>query len=228
MIGGDWLICLVTDRRRLAGGATAAAPGRLAGGRGAAGVDLIQVRERDLDARALAELVARCVHATAGTAPGRGQRSRRRGAGGRAAGVHCGETRRRCGEVRACAARVPDWPIRAWRGRGGRPGRRRGAGLPRVRHRLSSASKDCEHPVAGRGGLKRLVRHVKSRCWPSAASRWGMRARRPERARPASRPSACCGLSRTAITMANSRGTPWACVACLTPRNGPLNMTNPL
>jgi thiamine-phosphate pyrophosphorylase len=72
------MICLVTDRRRVP-----AAPG---GGRGStknsdasdrlvelvasaarAGVDLVQVRERDLDGHDLAHLVERCVRAVDGT-----------------------------------------------------------------------------------------------------------------------------------------------------------------
>lgn len=62
------MICLVTDRSRLSAGADSidrlvdlvAAAGR-------AGIDLVQVRERDLDARALTALVARCVEALEGT-----------------------------------------------------------------------------------------------------------------------------------------------------------------
>ena len=94
------LICLVTDRRRLAGGATGGERlVDLVGAAARAGVDLIQVRERDLEARALADLVARCVHATAGTvARVRGQRSPRRRAGRRRRTVcTCGATRRTCG-----------------------------------------------------------------------------------------------------------------------------------
>ena len=62
------MICLVSDRRRLSTGADdvdrlvdlVAAAAR-------AGVDLIQIRERDLDARRLAALVRRCVASAAGT-----------------------------------------------------------------------------------------------------------------------------------------------------------------
>jgi thiamine-phosphate diphosphorylase len=62
------MICLVTDRRRLSTGEDAgdrlvdlvAAAAR-------AGIDLIQVRERDLDARRLIALVHRCVGAARGT-----------------------------------------------------------------------------------------------------------------------------------------------------------------
>jgi thiamine-phosphate diphosphorylase len=62
------MICLVTDRRRLSTGEDAgdrlvdlvAAAAR-------AGIDLIQVRERDLDARRLIALVQRCVGAARGT-----------------------------------------------------------------------------------------------------------------------------------------------------------------
>lgn len=68
------LICLVTDRHRLlgdlAGGNGAGAIDRLvelAGAAGRAGVDLIQIRERDLEAGDLTRLVRRCVSAVAGT-----------------------------------------------------------------------------------------------------------------------------------------------------------------
>jgi thiamine-phosphate pyrophosphorylase len=62
------MICLVTDRRRLSAGPDAvdrlvdlvAAAAR-------AGIDLIQVRERDLGARALVDLVGRCLAAAEGT-----------------------------------------------------------------------------------------------------------------------------------------------------------------
>jgi thiamine-phosphate diphosphorylase len=62
------MMCLVTDRRRLATGD--AASDRLVdlvGAAGRAGIDLVQIRERDLDARALTALVARCVSAVHGT-----------------------------------------------------------------------------------------------------------------------------------------------------------------
>lgn len=63
------MICLVTDRRRLSTGADAADRlVDLAGCAGAAGVDLIQIRERDLEGRALADLVSRCLIAVRGTA----------------------------------------------------------------------------------------------------------------------------------------------------------------
>jgi thiamine-phosphate pyrophosphorylase len=69
---GRALICLVTDRRLVAGeGAghetTIRRLAEFAREAARAGVDLIQVRERDLEARSLCELVARCVSATAGT-----------------------------------------------------------------------------------------------------------------------------------------------------------------
>jgi len=62
------MICLVTDRRRLSAGPDAI--GRLVelvGSAARAGVDLIHVRERDLEARDLAALVSRCVAAAGGT-----------------------------------------------------------------------------------------------------------------------------------------------------------------
>lgn len=67
------IICLVTDRRRL-GAAVGAGPAdwaaaleRQVSAAAAAGVDLVQVREADLAAAALASLVERLVAATAGT-----------------------------------------------------------------------------------------------------------------------------------------------------------------
>jgi thiamine-phosphate pyrophosphorylase len=66
------MICLVTDRRRLAGagaGPVAMRACLVAQARRAveAGVDLIQVRERDLDAGALAGLVAELLSVTSGS-----------------------------------------------------------------------------------------------------------------------------------------------------------------
>ena len=64
------LFCLVTDRRRLLPGNERRACDRLVDQVRAAadaGVHIVQVRERDLPARALAELVARCLAATAGS-----------------------------------------------------------------------------------------------------------------------------------------------------------------
>lgn len=76
------LICLVTDRHRLSlksADQGAGAPGsindpaaisrliELVGAAGQAGVDLIQIRERDLEAGELAVLVRNCVAAVAGT-----------------------------------------------------------------------------------------------------------------------------------------------------------------
>jgi thiamine-phosphate diphosphorylase len=57
---------MVTDRRRLAGDSTEGLVEHVAAA-ARAGVHLIQVRERDLEARALTELVARCVAAVRGT-----------------------------------------------------------------------------------------------------------------------------------------------------------------
>jgi thiamine-phosphate pyrophosphorylase len=60
------VICLVTDRQRLPGGSEAALVERIdAAAR--AGVHLIQIRERDLDARALTRIVAAAVVAVRGT-----------------------------------------------------------------------------------------------------------------------------------------------------------------
>jgi thiamine-phosphate diphosphorylase len=65
------LICLVTDRRRLSPpGNDLGALDRLvelAGAAGRAGIDLIQVRERDLEACDLVALATRCVAAVSGT-----------------------------------------------------------------------------------------------------------------------------------------------------------------
>jgi thiamine-phosphate diphosphorylase len=64
------LICLVTDRRQLSPDDDATAIDRLielVGAAGSAGVDLIHVRERDLEARNLTMVVRRCIDAVAGT-----------------------------------------------------------------------------------------------------------------------------------------------------------------
>jgi thiamine-phosphate pyrophosphorylase len=62
------MICMVTDRRRLAlGDAALDRLVDLVGAAGRAGIELVQVRERDLDARSLVTLVRRCVAAVAGT-----------------------------------------------------------------------------------------------------------------------------------------------------------------
>jgi thiamine-phosphate pyrophosphorylase len=67
------MLCLVTDRRRLCAEGTPLADAHrclVAQARfaAAAGIDLIQVRERDLDTRRLAAIVADCVRVTRGTA----------------------------------------------------------------------------------------------------------------------------------------------------------------
>ena len=62
------MICLVTDRRRLSAGKDAIdCLVELVDGAVRAGIDLIQIRERDLDARALSALVTRCLAASEGT-----------------------------------------------------------------------------------------------------------------------------------------------------------------
>jgi thiamine-phosphate pyrophosphorylase len=62
------MICMVTDRRRLSCGDDAIDRlVDLVGSAGRAGVDLVQIRERDLDTRGLVGLVSRCVAAVAGT-----------------------------------------------------------------------------------------------------------------------------------------------------------------
>jgi thiamine-phosphate pyrophosphorylase len=60
------VICMISDRRRLAGDQDAALIQRVAAA-ARAGVHLIQIRERDLDARPLTALVERCVAAVDGT-----------------------------------------------------------------------------------------------------------------------------------------------------------------
>ena len=63
------MICLVTDRRRLSLGPDASDRlVDLVGAAAAAAIDLIQIRERDLEGRALADLVGRCLVAVEGTA----------------------------------------------------------------------------------------------------------------------------------------------------------------
>jgi thiamine-phosphate diphosphorylase len=56
---------MITDRRRFAGAEDALV--QRVGAAAAAGVNLVQVRERDLEARDLTRLVARCVSAVQGT-----------------------------------------------------------------------------------------------------------------------------------------------------------------
>ena len=60
------VICMITDRHRSGVGGEGALVDRVAAA-AHAGVHLIQVRERDLDGRALTHLVARCVSAARGT-----------------------------------------------------------------------------------------------------------------------------------------------------------------
>lgn len=59
------VVCMVTDRRRLGGHEDALV--RRVACAAAAGVDLVHIRERDMDARALSRVVARCVATTAGS-----------------------------------------------------------------------------------------------------------------------------------------------------------------
>jgi thiamine-phosphate diphosphorylase len=60
------VVCMITERRRLGSNAEDLLVRRVAAA-AAAGVDLVQVRERDMDGGALTRLVARCVEAVAGT-----------------------------------------------------------------------------------------------------------------------------------------------------------------
>ena len=62
-----YLICLVTDRRRLSESSPSLSLVDLVGAAARVGVDLIQIRERDLEARALTALVRQCVAAVNGT-----------------------------------------------------------------------------------------------------------------------------------------------------------------
>jgi thiamine-phosphate pyrophosphorylase len=105
------ILCLVTDRRRLAerlaidssGGAVLDGLVAQAGDAAAAGVDWIQVRERDLEARVLATLVERVVAAVGRRATvivnDRLDVALRTGAGG----VHLGERSVRAERARALA-----------------------------------------------------------------------------------------------------------------------------
>jgi thiamine-phosphate pyrophosphorylase len=62
------MICLVTDRRRLSAGPDAIdRVVELAGSAARAGIDLIHIRERDLEAHDLVALVRRCLRAAEGT-----------------------------------------------------------------------------------------------------------------------------------------------------------------
>jgi len=59
------VVCMITDRRRLPGGEDALVQRVAAAAK--AGVHLVQVRERDMEARDLARLVGRCVAAVQNT-----------------------------------------------------------------------------------------------------------------------------------------------------------------
>ena len=65
------MMMLVTDRRRLSPGATEPQAARrlvaLVEAAAGAGIDLVQIRERDLDARALLSLMRQCLSAVSGT-----------------------------------------------------------------------------------------------------------------------------------------------------------------
>ena len=61
------LICLVTDRRRIAASAQPVDLVDFVGAAARMGVDLIQIRERDLEARELTGLVKQCLAAAKGT-----------------------------------------------------------------------------------------------------------------------------------------------------------------
>jgi thiamine-phosphate diphosphorylase len=60
------VVCMISDRHRLSGEREDALVARV-GAAAHAGVHLVQIRERDLDGRALVGLVARCVAAARGT-----------------------------------------------------------------------------------------------------------------------------------------------------------------
>ena len=59
------IVCMITDRRRVTGGDEGLVQ-RVASA-AAEGVDLVQVRERDMEARDLGRLVSRCLEAVRGT-----------------------------------------------------------------------------------------------------------------------------------------------------------------
>ena len=59
------IVCMITDRRRIAGGDEGLVQ-RVASA-AAEGVDLVQVRERDMEARDLSRLVSRCLDVVRGT-----------------------------------------------------------------------------------------------------------------------------------------------------------------
>ncbi len=65
------VVCLVTDRRRPSDLTNESEPAerlvRLVEQAGRAGIDLVQIRERDMGGRALVDLVRRCVEAARGT-----------------------------------------------------------------------------------------------------------------------------------------------------------------
>ena len=171
-------LCLVTDRRRL-GEALRASPREWsdlllvqsdAAARG--GVDLIQVREPDLEAAALALLVRRIVSAV------RGSRTRivvnDRLDVAVVAGAHGGPTPRAvvrtCGRA-ARGARAPLRRLRACRRRRSRPSRRI------LLHRRHCARDEVEGPCPG-AGMGRSLRHRCGGRHDSSLGYWGTRSRR--------------------------------------------------
>ncbi len=155
-------LCLVTDRR-------VRPVVEQCGEAVRAGVDMIQVRERDLDGRSLASLVAELVRLTRGTATRVVVNDRLDVALACGAdGVHLrGDSMPPALGALDRAARVSDRPVRSPR-RGGE-GRGAGRGLPDCRHGLPDLLEGRSDRVAWRRGPRRgFAAPSRYRCWPSA------------------------------------------------------------
>ena len=167
-VQGRGLICLVTDRGRLTvdGGGEQATGARLVeivGAAARAGVDVVQVREPDLEARWLSLLVAGCVRATEGTAARVVVNDRidvALAAG--AAGVHLRGDGPPANRVRQIAP--PGFLISRSvhsAAEGARLAEQGGLDYLIFGTVFPSTSKDPEHPVAGIPELERAVRLAK-------------------------------------------------------------------
>ena len=159
------MLCLVTDRRRLAPADAPLDASRrclVAQARHAvdAGIDLIQVRERDLEAADLAALVADLLAVTRGTATRVVVNDRLDVALACGAdGVHLrGDSIAGRGGAAARAARVPDRPLRSRRRTMRR--RRPGADYLIAGTVFPSASKAPAAPLLGLDGLRAIVAAV--------------------------------------------------------------------
>ena len=173
--------------------------------RARAGVDLIQIRERDLDDRALVTLVRAAVAAVRGT-PARvivNDRTDVALAAG-AAGVHLRADSIPAPRVRAIAgAGFLVGTFRARRRRGGRRRRRGRMRLPDLRHRVSVVQQALGHQAAGLAALGRVCARVTA---PVLAIGGMSTARAPDVARAGAAGLAAIQLFATAVPILRRDG----------------------